>query len=247
MVTGRCCGKEIEKSIRSITVANRQQESSCRGAEKMKRKLNVLVFVAVILPIGVTSCATSEQSMGAGAIAGALLGAAFTGNSARGAALGAAIGAAAGFAVHNAKAKQVKSAEETRTEYDYNNRNGFQIQMNKGAVSPHRTDPDAELVVRMEYVILGSGDGKPVRESRILKRDGKVLKELQNESVVRKDGTWENTLGFKVPATAPSGRYTVLQRVEAGGLVVSEENHFRVLGDSAVIEHDTFNIAVVAH
>ncbi len=209
----------------------------------MRNKCKVLVIVAVILPFGLTSCATTEQSTGAGALAGAVIGAMLMGNSTRGAALGAAIGAAAGFAVHKANARKVKSAEQTRTEHSYNNSSGFQMHMNNGTVTPDRTDPDAELVARMEYVVLGSGDGQSVRERRVLMRDGKVLKELQNESVVRTDGTWENTLGFKVPATAPSGRYTVLQEIKAGGVVVSDERHFSVTENSAFIAHDVISVA----
>lgn len=201
-----------------------------------KRLCSILLILSLTMPVGLTGCATTDQSAGAGALAGAALGALISNDAAAGAAVGAVLGATVGYVVHKAQARKVQSAEATKDKLGYAAHKGLQLRMNRGTVSPVSVTPDSEVTAVMEYALLGTGGGKPVEERRILKRDGEVVAELQSERVVRTDGTWENELGFKVPPSAPAGRYVVVQEIEADDAKSTRNSYFNVVDQNAAVD-----------
>lgn len=203
----------------------------------MRMKLySILLIFSLAVPVGLTGCATTDQSAGAGALAGAALGALIGNDAAAGAAVGAIVGATVGYVVHKTQARKTQSAEQTKDKLGYTDDRGLQLRMNRGTVSPAQVVPDSKVTAVMEYALLGTGGGKSVEERRILKKDGEVVAELQSDRVVRTDGTWENELGFKVPSSAPAGRYVVVQEIEADNTSSTRNSYFNVVEQNAAAD-----------
>ena len=94
------------------------------------------------------------------------------------------------------------------------------------------------VTTTMQYATLGSGSGVPVAESCILQKDGNELTKLDDKTVQRTDGTWENTIEFKVPKNANTGSYVVAQRVSASGQTFQRDLAFNVNSATAQLPQD---------
>jgi hypothetical protein len=100
--------------------------------------------------------------------------------------------------------------------------------MKSGAISPGTVAPGGTVTSTTQYATLGTGSGVPVAESCILKKDGKELTKLDEKTVQRTDGTWENIIQFKVPKNADAGPYVVAQNVSASGQTFQRDLAFNV-------------------
>lgn len=186
-------------------------------------------IVGLSLSLVVAGCATQGQSVGGGALAGAILGAALGGrNSTRNAILGAMIGATAGYLIYQSKSRQLQTASQARRRYHYSPSEGFQMRLDGGSVMPQQVNRGGAVTARMEYATLGTRGGAVVQQTRVLKKDGRVVARLQRDHVRRSDGTWENSLAFKVPKNAPSGMYTVSQEIQSQGQMLVTNSYFSV-------------------
>jgi len=114
-------------------------------------------------------------------------------------------------------------------DYNYTPDQGFKLDMKSGAISPGTVAPGGTVTATTQYATLGTGaNGVPVAESYILQKDGKELTTLDEKTIQRTDGTWENEIQFKVPKNADDGAYTVAQRVSASGQTFQRDLAFNV-------------------
>ena len=171
----------------------------------------------VAMSFSLTGCETTSESAGMGAIIGATAGAIIgnqSGSQGEGAVLGAIIGATAGAIikdVEKTKAKQTKTAEQTVIEYNYTPSQGESLRFENATVNPSAVVRGQQTTVAMQYALLGSGVGKQVTETRIIKKDGEVIAQISSESFTRNDGTWISSQEFRVPENWEAGQYTLEQ------------------------------------
>lgn len=199
----------------------------------MRNKYFRIALIALVFSaLAVAGCQTAGGSAGLGAGIGAITGGLIghqSGHAVEGAAIGALAGAAAGFIVHDVKTRRTRTAQETLSDYDYTPDQGFKLDMKSGSVSPGAVAPGGAVATTMQYATLGTGDsGVAVAESCVLEKDGKELTKLNERTVQRTDGTWENTIQFKVPKNADPGSYVVAQRVSASGQSFQRDLAFNV-------------------
>lgn len=161
---------------------------------------------------------------GAGAIIGNQ-----SGHAAEGALIGAALGALAGVVVHDVRARQVRSAEETAATHEYTPEQGLRIIGESAAVSPTSVTPGGTVTTSVTYAVMGAdASGITVNERRVLKKNGEILKDVSTSDVVRTDGTWESTQEIKFPANAPAGTYEMAQTVSAANIQVEQNTLFTI-------------------
>lgn len=207
------------------------------------------VAFTLCVSMGLLGCETAGGSAASGALLGAGLGAVIgnqSGNPRTGAAIGAALGALAGYAIHKSRTRQMQTASETYKEYEYQPQQGFQLDVREGNVSPSVVAPGGKVQAIMEYATLGTGGGVAVQEARVLKTQNDSVK-LDQETVTRTDGTWQNTLEFQVPSDAPAGQYRVTQKVEAQGKSASEMLIFDVRPQQAQANGEPQRYVVTMH
>lgn len=188
-----------------------------------------LVAVALI----VAGCQTAGQSAGLGAALGAGAGAIIghqSGHTTEGALIGAAIGGLAGWGIHKVKARRTADAQQTAQQHNYNPASGLTLKLTDGTkVTPVNVQPGSKATAVLEYAALGTGlNGVPVRETFVLKKDGRPVKELYDSTATRTDGTWQSPIEFSLPAETPTGQYTVAQAVSANGKMAEKEVVFTV-------------------
>lgn len=199
--------------------------------------------------MGLLGCETAGGSAATGALVGAGLGAVIghqSGNAGTGAAIGAALGALAGYAVHKSRTRQTQTAAQTYDQYDYEPQKGFQLDVREGDVTPSVVEPGGTVKATMEYATLGTDGGVRVQEARVLKTQDDSLT-LDEETVTRSDGTWQNTLEFQVPDDAPAGQYRVTQKVAAQGKSASEMLIFNVQPQQAKADGQPQRYVVTMH
>lgn len=197
---------------------------------KVARKSIASLLCFALISLG---CETAGQSAGLGAALGAGAGAVIghqSGHTTEGALIGAAIGGLAGWGIHKIRARRVANAQETAQQHNYNPAAGFKLSMTDGTkVTPINVKPGSNATAIMEYAALGTGpSGVPVRETFMLKKDGKPVKELYDGTSTRTDGTWQSPVEFSLPSQAPTGQYIVAQTVSAQGQSVQREVTFTV-------------------
>ena len=111
---------------------------------------------------------------------------------------------------------------------DSQNKPVFTIQ--KFLVAPSKVKKGEQVQLTLRYVIMGAPPaGLKVTEKSTLSTGGKELTVLKDESILKENGTWENTLTFAVPGSATSGEYIVRQELSAPGLLRSSRRSFTVL------------------
>lgn len=188
--------------------------------------------IAVVACIALAGCETAGKSAGLGAVVGAGAGAAIgsqSGKTTEGALIGAAIGGLAGWGIHKVKANRTRTAEETAKEHQYDPASGLTLAMTEGSkVTPLNVKPGGTATSVIEYAALGTGNGVPVREQFILKKDGQAVKELYDSTTTRTDGTWQSPIEFVLPSGAPTGQYVVAQTVSAEGKTAQKDVTFTV-------------------
>lgn len=195
-----------------------------------RRKTAAALLALALVSLG---CQTAGQSAGLGAVLGAGAGAVIgnqSGHAEEGALIGAAVGGLAGWGIHKMRARQMANAQQTAQQQNYSPASGFKLSMTEGTkVTPMNVKPGANTTAVMEYAALGGGpSGVPVRETFVLKKDGKPVKELYDSTSTRTDGTWQSPIEFTLPAQAPTGQYIVAQTVSAKGQTVQKDVTFTV-------------------
>lgn len=200
------------------------------------RKFEVSVLVLVISAFLVAGCETMGGSAGLGGLIGAGTGAIIgnqSGHAGEGALIGGVVGALAGVIVHDVKTRQMRTAQETAQEYNYNPSQGFRMDVKGGSVAPGNVRPGGEVTSTMQYAVLGTGPGVTVAEKAELKQNGQTLKTLASRNIDRTDGTWENTIRFNMPDKAPAGEYLLAQQISAQGQTFSRDTAFTVATTTA--------------
>ncbi len=196
---------------------------------RARKTLSALLCIAIVA----LGCETTGQSAGLGAVLGAGAGAVIghqSGHTTEGALIGAAVGGLAGWGIHKIKARRTANAQQTAQQQNYNPASGFKLSMTDGTkVAPVNVKPGSNTTAVMEYAALGAGpNGVPVRESFVLKKDGKPVKELYDSTSTRTDGTWQSPVEFSLPSQAPTGQYIVAQTVSAQGQSAQRDVTFTV-------------------
>ncbi|HUW60845.1 MAG TPA: YMGG-like glycine zipper-containing protein [Candidatus Bathyarchaeia archaeon] len=195
------------------------------------KRLQLAIVVLMLSSLVVAGCETAAGSAGLGAGIGGLAGGIIghqSGHGWEGAAIGAALGGLTGLIVHDIKSRQVKTAQQTAQEYNYQPAQGFKMDMRGGSVSPGTVQAGQKVTSTMQYAVLGAGSGVKVDEKAELHHNGEVVAKLAERTVDRTDGTWENELAIEVPKDAPTGEYVIAQRVSAGGQNYGRDSTFNV-------------------
>ncbi|MDI1230919.1 MAG: hypothetical protein PSU93_07220 [Methylobacter sp.] len=184
-----------------------------------KHKLKVIA--AVCSGVLLTGCATMEQSAGLAALgcagAGALTGA-LTGSAGIGAAAFAGCGALAAVGIYNYHSSQTRTVQQDQKLYGYAPVSSTEVKIRNATASPEKVRAGDTLKIAMDYSVMapkGTQD-VDVKESLVLKRDGKVLKTLDERIIKRPLGGGSSEVDFKIPAKLPSGTYVIEQKVTAG-------------------------------
>lgn len=198
----------------------------------IKNKRIQLAIVGLMLSsLVLAGCETAAGSAGTGAGIGAALGGIIghqSGHGWEGAAIGAALGGLTGLVVHDIRSRQIKTAQQTVQEYNYQPAQGFKMDMRGGSVTPGTVRPGQQVTSTMQYAVLGAGSGVKVDERAELRHDGQVVAKLAERTVDRTDGTWENELAIEVPKDAPTGEYVIAQRISAAGQNYGRDTTFNV-------------------
>jgi predicted small secreted protein len=185
----------------------------------LKRKLVVSIVGLICVALVTAGCETMAGSAGLGAALGSGTGAIIghqSGHTVEGALIGAAVGALAGIIVHDIKARQTRNAQQTVAAYQYTPDQGVKIVGESGAASPTAIRPGGTVTTSVQYAVLGAGaSGITVKETRTLRQNGRIIKQVSSQDFVRTDGTWESTQEINFPSNAPAGTYEVAQTVSA--------------------------------
>ncbi len=201
----------------------------------MKFLQNMIAGVALVaMSFTLTGCETTGESAGMGAIIGATAGAIIgnqSGSQGEGAVLGAIIGGTVGAIVKDVektKAKQTRTAEETVVEYNYTPTQGESLRFENSTVNPEAIIRGQSTTVAMQYALLGSGVGKQVTETRVIKRNGEVVAQISSETFTRNDGTWLSSQEFRIPENWEKGQYTLEQFASTNKSTISGTAKFFV-------------------
>ncbi|NLX18210.1 MAG: hypothetical protein GXY53_02870 [Desulfobulbus sp.] len=104
------------------------------------------------------------------------------------------------------------------------------VSINRSTLAPTEVYRGEQVTLTLRYVIQGAPDGgMRVRERSTLNRDDKELTVLKDETSVKTNGVWENTLSFAVPASAQPGNYSVTLQISGQGKSTSARRSFTVL------------------
>lgn len=198
-----------------------------------------------LCPVLLSACATqqgNDQMMGAGigALGGAALGCAVGfaagggGGCAKGAAIGAAAGAVAGWGTvkyNQYQAEQVRTAQEDQRLYGLTKSvSTTQVKINKGSSQPRKVRPGDSVQLMTDYSVqLPRGmDAALVSQSWTLKKDGKVLAALPEQTFQRTAGGWNADASVPIPGNAGPGTYVVEHKIQSGNSYDTDESTFLV-------------------
>lgn len=201
----------------------------------MQRVLRAARVVTPVLVVSIISagCQTYGGSAVGGAAIGAGLGAIIghqSGHQGEGALIGAALGAVTGLVVHDIRVRQTRTAQQTYQEHNYTPSQGSVIEYESSDVSPRTVRVGQNVVVRVEYVLMGTGpNGVKVTETRKLKRGDEIIAELSSKTFNRGDGTWESTMDFTIPNDMRPGTYTIINEVTTPTARISASASFQVV------------------
>jgi hypothetical protein len=197
-----------------------------------KRMWVTSVVVVVCFALAAVGCQTTGESAGLGGLIGATGGAIIghqSGNALGGAIIGGALGALAGIIIHDIKVHQKQNAQQTAAQYNYTPDQGTKIVGETGAASPTVIRPGGAVTTSMQYAVMGAGpNGIKVTETRTLRQNGKIIKQVSSQDFMRTDGTWESTQQINFPSNAPAGSYEVAQTVTAQNATFQQNVVFNV-------------------
>jgi hypothetical protein len=183
-------------------------------------KLNLIA--AVCAGSLLTGCATMGQSMGAGAVGCGLLGAVIglaTHSAGAGAGAGAGCMAIAAVGIYNYHTSQVRTAQQDQQLYGYTAPvNSTEVKIRNATAAPEKLKAGDTVKLALDYSVMAPNGTQEVavKESMVLKRDGKVMKTLLDSPAKRSLGGSGTEVDFKIPDKMPAGTYVVEYKVQAG-------------------------------
>lgn len=163
---------------------------------------------------GQSAAATTAGCVGAGILVGVL-----TGSTEWGVGAGAACGVAGLLAVQNYHAKQARTYQQDQNLYGYAApANSTQVKFRNATSTPETVKAGDTVKIATDYSVMAPGgiSSVPVKEYMVLKKDGKVLKDLGTQTIQRGVGGWDTLSDFTVPAKMPAGTYVIEHKVESG-------------------------------
>lgn len=127
--------------------------------------------------------------------------------------------------------RRIYSEDRTKKKFTAEQGNGEMVlKIHKDSVSPDKVARGERVRVTIQYAVMGAAEaGVEIQERRALVFGSKELTLLSEDSTIRSNGTWENTLTFAVPASAEPGTYTVTQEIATKGLKRTARSSFKVL------------------
>jgi gas vesicle protein len=202
--------------------------------EKHMTKKNLAIAVVLTVSVGLVAmgCETMGESAGLGGALGAGAGAIIghqSGHTVEGALIGAAVGALAGIVIHDIKAHQVRDAQQTAAQYNYAPAQGVKIVGESGSCNPVTIHPGQAVNTSVQYAVMGAPqNGITITETRTLRQNGQVIKQVSSQDFMRTDGTWESSQQISFPSNAPAGTYEVCQTVSAQGAQFQQNVVFNI-------------------
>jgi gas vesicle protein len=184
---------------------------------------NKRLLIGIVTLVSVALVALGCQTMGESAALGGALGAGAgaiignqSGNPITGALIGGAVGALAGLIIHDIKVHQTRTAQQTAAQYNYSPDQGVKIVGENAAANPNVIRPGGKVTTFVQYAVLGAPpNGIQIRETRTLRQNGQVIKQISSQDFMRTDGTWESTQEISFPNNVPPGTYEVAQTISA--------------------------------
>ncbi|MEA3274557.1 MAG: hypothetical protein U9Q81_04530 [Pseudomonadota bacterium] len=201
--------------------------------------LKGLAAATAAAAIALSGCQTTgdtrDQATGAGI--GAALGCGvglLVGGQAKHCLAGAAAGGLLGWGVvklNQYQSQQVRSTTSDQRVYGLTQPvNSTQVKIRNGTSSPKSVKAGQDVKIAMDYsLMLPPGQSNTsVKESWVLKKDGKVLANLPPQTNQRSAGGWEASASIPIPGDAKPGTYVVEHRVNAGSSYDEDESTFVV-------------------
>jgi hypothetical protein len=130
--------------------------------------------------------------------------------------------------VKQTQSEKKVSAEQTVIEYNYQPTQGESLVFESSSIAPEVITRGSMVTAGMQYALLGSGPGKQVTETRVIKRDGEVISQISSQKHTRNDGTWVSTQQFRIPENWDPGKYSIEQTAQTIQSTVSGTTNFYV-------------------
>lgn len=188
-------------------------------------KTKKLRLAAVICTgIFLHGCATEGQSLGAAALGCGALGAGIgvlTGSAGWGALAGGSCMGLAAVAVHEYHSSQVRTVQQDQQLYGYAtpvSGSGTEVKIRDASANPKTAHAGDTVKLALDYSVIAPANTQSVNvdESMVLKKDGKVEKELSKRSVPRTLGGGASEVTITIPQGMPAGTYVIENRVQTG-------------------------------
>lgn len=202
---------------------------------KLKRLAAVATAAGIVLSGCQTTGGTRAQATGAGV--GAALGCGvglLVGGRAEHCLAGAAAGGLLGWGVvklSQYQAQQVRTTASDQRVYGLTRPvDSTQVKIRNGTSTPNRVKAGQDVKIAMDYSLMLPPDQSttPVKESWVLKKDGKVLANLPPQTNQRSAGGWAASAAIPIPRDAKPGTYVIEHRVKAGSSYDEDESTFVV-------------------
>ena len=117
------------------------------------------------------------------------------------------------------RSAQARSADQDQKLYGYTvPANGTEVKIRNITAVPETVRNGETLKISMDFSVIApkGSQNVVVQETMTLKKDGKVLKKLGDESQSQAVGGRVSEVDFKIPAGMPAGTYVIEQKVQAG-------------------------------
>lgn len=117
------------------------------------------------------------------------------------------------------RSAQARSAEQDQKLYGYTTpANGAEVKIRNITAVPETVRTGDTLIISTDFSVMAPNGTQnvDVQETMTLKKDGRVLKKLGDESQSRPLGGRVSEVDFKIPAGMPAGTYVIEQKVQAG-------------------------------
>lgn len=109
------------------------------------------------------------------------------------------------------------SQEEAAARYNYCPTDGCVIRLESVQVTPSPARPGENLTLSMSYTLLTADKTAiPLTISREIFFKGASLGKLQSLDLRNYNGTWTQQVGYRLPAQAARGDYTLVTRISTG-------------------------------
>ena len=126
--------------------------------------------------------------------------------------------------------RRISGSRHTGKKHPSKKSTAASVRLQKTSLKPSDVARGKNLAITIRYDVSGgSAKELTVTKKKELWFNNKRLAVLQDESVTRKNGTWESRLVFKFPESAAQGTYTVKQSITFKGKTKQSNKTFKVL------------------